>query len=81
MKQEAPHILNAFIERCDGLASAMNIKRSTLSLRVFFDGKALDQIANGTRDVGVRRLAAAEREVARLEGEAFERGGRCSMRS
>lgn len=63
---ELPEPLTGFLSRCDTVAEKLGIKPSTLSLRVFRDGKTLKQIAAG-RDVGVRRLAEAERALTAIE--------------
>lgn len=66
--------LAAFIIRCDATAKRMKIKRSTLSVKLFMDGKRLDALASGKSDVGIHRLAAAERELSALEGVAARSG-------
>ena len=62
--------LAAFIERCNAVAAARDITRSTLSTKLFNDGKRLDEIASGASDVGIGRLARAERALATLEEHA-----------
>lgn len=62
--------LAAFIGRCDLVAQRLKIKRSTLSTKLFMDGKRLDALVRGGSDIGIGRLAAAERELAALEGLA-----------
>lgn len=62
--------LSAFIHRCDSAGERLNIKRSTLSTKLFMDGKRLDALASGESDIGIGRLAKAERELAALEGTA-----------
>jgi hypothetical protein len=64
--------LSAFLTRCDVVAAGLGLKRSTLSTRIFRDGKSLTQLHQG-RDIGVRRLAKAEAELAELEDEARRR--------
>jgi hypothetical protein len=59
--------LSAFLARCDSVAHLLRLKRSTLSTRLFNDGKRLDQIATGG-DIGIRSLAGAEDRLAELEG-------------
>lgn len=60
--------LAAFLERCDSVAVRLQITRKTLSSRLLLDGKRLDQIALGASDIGIARLAQAEREISALEG-------------
>ena len=60
--------LGTFIMRCDSVAAAIGIARSTLSTKLFNDGKRLAQLAAGESDVGIGRLARAERELSALEG-------------
>jgi len=60
--------LAAFLGRCDLVAGRLKIKRSTLSTKLFMDGKRLDALARGGSDIGIGRLATAERELAALEG-------------
>ncbi len=60
-------VLKDFIARCDAVAEKRRMKRSTLSTRLFNDGKRLSQIATGESDVGVRRLAVAEKALAALD--------------
>ena len=61
--------LSGFIKRCDDAAGALRIKRSTLSTLLFNDGKRIGQLANGGSDVGVRRLAEADRFLVVLVAE------------
>jgi hypothetical protein len=62
--------LSAFLARCDQVAARLRLKRSTLSTKLFLDGKRLDALAGGESDVGIGRLAKAEQELAALEGVA-----------
>jgi hypothetical protein len=62
--------LSAFLSRCDALAPRLKLTRSTLSTKLFMDGKRLSALAEGRSDVGIGRLAKAERELAALEGLA-----------
>lgn len=62
--------LAAFISRCDTLAPRLRLKRSSLSVKLFADGKRLDALATGESDIGIGRLARAERELSALEGSA-----------
>ena len=59
--------LKAFIARCDALGSRLALPRSTLSHRLFKDTKRIDAIAGGGSDIGIGRLAKAERELAQIE--------------
>lgn len=59
--------ISAFLRRCDALCASATWKRSTLSTKLFNDGKRLDQIADGGSDIGIGRLARAEAELATLE--------------
>lgn len=58
--------LSAFLRLCDGAARDLGISRSTLSTKLFTDGKRLDTLNGGKSDIGIRRLAAAEVELATL---------------
>jgi len=58
----------AFISRCDAVAKRLRVSRATMSTRILFDGKRLDSIAAGKSDIGVRRLAKAERDLSAYEG-------------
>lgn len=60
----------AFLSRCDQAQFALGLKRSTLSTKLFNDGKRLDGLASGRSDIGARRLARAERDLSVMEGEA-----------
>lgn len=62
--------ISAFIDRCDAVCRLRRIKRATLSTRILHDGKRLEQIAGGVSDIGVHRLARAEKDLAALEAEA-----------
>lgn len=65
--------LAAFISRCDHIGELLGLKRSTLSTKLFTDGKRLDEIASGGSDIGIGRLAKAERALSALEGTASPR--------
>ena len=56
-----------FVTRCDAYARRRRIKRSTLSVWLFNDGKRIAQIAGGQSDIGVARLARALEKLAELE--------------
>lgn len=58
--------LCAFISSCDAVASAMKLQRSSLSKRLFNDGKRLDSLADGKSDIGIGRLARAEEELREI---------------
>ena len=58
--------IDTFLTRCDLAAAHLGVKRSTLSTKLFNDGKRLAQIATGESDVGVNRLADAEITLDRL---------------
>jgi hypothetical protein len=58
--------LNAFIAACDSVAAGIGIARATLSTRPFMDGKRIDALASGQSDIGIGRLARAERELDML---------------
>lgn len=62
--------LSAFVERCDKIVARGSMKRSTLSLKLFMDGKRIDALASGVSDIGIRRLAKAERELSAFESAA-----------
>ncbi|MBD3571680.1 hypothetical protein EJ082_01645 [Brevundimonas diminuta] len=64
---DIPDMTRLFIERCDAFAASRGVKRSTLSVWLFNDGKRLDQIASGTSDVGVQRLHRAAEALCELE--------------
>jgi hypothetical protein len=57
-----------FLRRCDDVAALRGFKRSTLSTKIFNDGKRLKEIEAGG-DIGIKRLAVAERALAKLGGE------------
>lgn len=63
-------VITTFLTRCDAVADQHKMARSTLSTRLFNDGKRLKQLAGGESDVGVRRLAAAEKALAELEKQS-----------
>lgn len=60
--------VQAFLVRCGRVEERLGIRRSTLSTKLFNDGRRLDQIASG-KDVGILRLAKAERDLGELEGQ------------
>jgi len=64
----------AFIIRCDAAAARMGLRRTTLSTKLFQDGKRLDGLATGSSDVGVRRLKLADEMLSRMERERSMRG-------
>lgn len=55
-----------FVARCDRFASERGVSRVWMSKRLFSDTRKLDQLANGEADVGVRRLAKADADLAAL---------------
>lgn len=59
--------LQNFLDRCDAECNRLGVKRSTLSTRLFKDGKRLNQIASGNSDIGIGRLALAEADLAAME--------------
>lgn len=61
--------ISDFLARCDAVAQRRGIRRSTLSTLLFNDGKRLDQLASGSSDVGVKRLAEAEAELGRVAAQ------------
>lgn len=61
-----------FVSRCDTVAPLLGVKRSTLSAKLFQDGKRIDVLADGKSDIGIGRLARAERELTALEGVAAQ---------
>lgn len=60
--------LTSFLARCDHVAARLKITRATLSSRLFNDGKRIEAISGGGSDIGLRRLAQAERDLSALEG-------------
>lgn len=64
---DLPDITRLFIERCDAFAAGRKIKRSTLSVWLFNDGKRLDQLGRGQSDIGVHRLHRAFVALTELE--------------
>ena len=60
----------SFLSRCDAACIRLNWKRSTLSTKLFMDGKRLDELAAGKSDVGARRLVRAMSDLETLEREA-----------
>jgi hypothetical protein len=65
--------LAAFVSRFDAVAARLGVKRATLSTRVFNDGKRIEAILSGNSDIGIGRLAKAERELSALEGTTTSR--------
>lgn len=57
--------LEDFLARCDAAAKALAIETSALSNLLLFDSRRLAQLAEG-KDIGVRRLAEAEADLADL---------------
>jgi hypothetical protein len=66
--------LAAFLKRCDAVAGGLGVKRSTLSTKLFKDGKRLRVLASGNSDIGIGRLAKAERELAQLSRSCIRNG-------
>lgn len=62
--------LTAFLARCEQVADRLKISRATLSTRILSDGKRLDQLHAGDSDIGILRLAKAEKTLAVLEGQS-----------
>jgi hypothetical protein len=58
-----------FIARCDAYCKSAGVSRRWLSKRLFTDTFRLEQLAGGSSDVGVNRLARAIEELARIEAE------------
>lgn len=56
-----------FISRCDRYCEAAGVSRVWLSKRLFADTNRLADLAGGTSDVGVNRLARASADLAALE--------------
>jgi hypothetical protein len=56
-----------FISRCDRYCQAAGVSRVWLSKRLFADTNRLADLASGTSDVGVNRLARALADLAALE--------------
>lgn len=56
-----------FISRCDRYCEAAGVSRVWLSKRLFTDTNRLADLAGGTSDVGVNRLARASADLAVLE--------------
>lgn len=70
----------AFIARCDAFCVDRSVSRVWLSKRIFSDTRKLDQLADGSADVGVRRLEKADsdltvlwRELQGLNSESDDR--------
>ncbi|MDY6922780.1 MAG: hypothetical protein SWI22_02325 [Pseudomonadota bacterium] len=55
-----------FIARCDRYCRENSVSRVWLSKRLFSDTRKLDQLADGTADVGVRRLERADVDLRAL---------------
>lgn len=58
-----------FIARCDRYCRDKGVSRVWLSKRLFSDTRKLDQLDDGTADVGVRRLEKADADVRALIGD------------
>ena len=58
-----------FISRCDAFCERFDVTRVWLSKRLFKDTYRLKDLADGTADVGVRRLDRACEELTELENE------------
>lgn len=58
-----------FIARCDAFCAAHDVKRVWLSKRLFADTYRLGHLADGTTDVGVKRLQKAAEDLGALERE------------
>lgn len=56
----------AFIARCDAFCLDRGVSRVWLSKRIFSDTRKLDQLADGSADVGVRRLEKADTDLTVL---------------
>lgn len=56
----------AFVERSKTYAERAGLKPSTVSRKIFNDGKYLDRLAGGG-DIGVQTLEQAEERLAELE--------------
>ncbi|HWW11290.1 MAG TPA: hypothetical protein VN018_02155 [Brevundimonas sp.] len=56
----------AFIIQCDDYCRDRGVSRVWLSKRLFSDTFKLDQLADGSADVGVRRLEKAAADLAVL---------------
>lgn len=65
-----------FISRCDAFCERHDVTRVWLSKRLFQDTYRLRDLAEGTADVGVKRLDRACDELAALEIERLAPAGR-----
>jgi hypothetical protein len=61
--------ITAFIERCDRYQEAAGVTRVWLSKRLFQDTYRLRDLAEGTSDVGVKRLEQASDQLAQMEAD------------
>lgn len=59
--------IEQFILRCDRYRQAAGVSRVWLSKRLFDDTYRIDELAKGKSDVGVKRLARALADLAKLE--------------
>ena len=59
--------IEQFIARCDRYCKAAGVSRVWLSKRLFADTNRLTDLASGSSDVGVKRLARAAADIAALE--------------
>lgn len=57
-----------FVERSKAYASKAGLRPSTVSRKIFNDGKYLDRLSAGG-DIGVQTLESAETKLAELESE------------
>ncbi len=58
--------LQRFLQRCDEIGTELKLRRSSLSTRLFADGKRLEKLSSGESDIGIGRLARAEADLAAL---------------
>ncbi|WP_312126537.1 hypothetical protein [Brevundimonas sp.] len=64
-------LISDFIARCDAFCAEREQSRVWLSKRLFNDTFKLDNLANGTADIGVRRMQKACGDLAALAGDAL----------
>jgi hypothetical protein len=62
--------ISDFIERCDRYSDLHKVSRTWLSKKLFNDTYAIEHVATGQRDMGVKRLQRATADLAKLEAEA-----------
>ncbi len=61
--------LSAFVNRFYAVARSRAIAPATLSTKIFLDGKRFAEIASGSSDIGIGRLARAEHDLEALAAD------------